>query len=312
MKNNLATFHRLFSAVMLLCLLLLPLPAPASGADTAKYHRIVLLGDPHLPGKHLDKKEQVRETINTWNDVDLAVALGDICQDRGTADEFVAAARFFSGLNKPFLPIPGNHDVGYEDETSMKGKRVRVSDDNVRTAKLERFRSVFGLPALYQSRQMGGYLLLFLATDSSGHLTEMSDTQLFWLDEELGRNPSLPAIVFFHAPLEGTLPPYNAKVNEPDYIAQPARQIAELTDRHPNLLLWVSGHTHTTPKLPGFISPLNRYRDRITNIHTPDLNRSHIWTRSLFLYPDRVVIKTWDHTIGIWLPELEETVLLPR
>lgn len=311
MKNSFAAIHRIFPAVALLCLLL-TLPAPASGADTAKYHRIVLLGDPHLPGKHLDKKEQVRETINSWNDVDLVVALGDICQDRGTVDELATAARFFSGLNKPFLPITGNHDVGYEDETSVKGKRVRISDDKLRATKLERFRTTFGLPASYQSRQLGGYLLLFLATDSSGHLAEMSEAQLAWLDEKLKKNRNLPAIVFFHAPLAGTLAQYNGKVNEPDYIAQPASRIAELTARHNNLLLWVSGHTHTSPKEPSFASPLNLYQNRITNIHTTDLNRSRIWTRSLFLYPDRVVIKTWDHANNGFVGELEQTVRVAR
>lgn len=307
--------HRktVYSLLALLLLILFQLPAlSAENQYPPSFHRIVLLGDPHLPGKHLDMKDQLRKTINSWNDVDLVVALGDICQDRGTADELATAARFFSGLNKPFLPIPGNHDVGYEDETSMKGKRVRVSDDKLRATKLERFRSTFGLSASYQSRQMGGYLLLFLATDSSGHLAEMSEAQLAWLDEELNKNRSLPAIVFFHAPLAGTLAPYNSKVNEFDYIAQPADRIAELTARHTNLLLWVSGHTHTSPKEPSFASPLNLYQGRITNIHATDLNRSRIWTRSLFLYPDRVAIKTWDHASNNFVPELEQTVRVVR
>lgn len=307
--------HRKAVYLLLALLLLILFQLPALSAENQyppPYHRIVLLGDPHLSGKHLDKKEQVRETINQWNDVDLVVALGDICQDRGTADELATAALFFSGLNKPFLPIPGNHDVGYEDETNAKGKRVRGTDDKLRAAKLERFMTTFGLPASYQSRQMGGYLLLFLATDSSGHLAEMSEAQLAWLDQKLKKNLNLPAIVFFHAPLAGTLAQYNGKVNEPDYIAQPAGRIAELTVRHNNLLLWVSGHTHTSPKEPSFASPLNLYQNRITNIHTTDLNRSRIWTRSLFLYPDRVVIKTWDHAGNGFMAELEQTVRVAR
>lgn len=303
----------LFLAALIILSLHLPLTLSASGLNTSEaYRRIVLLGDPHLPGKHPDKKERVRDTINRWDDVDLVVAMGDICQDRGTAEEYLAAQRFFSGLRKPFLPIPGNHDVGYEDETNAKGKRVRVSDDRVRTSKLERFRTTFHLPALYQSRQLGGYLLIFLATDSNGYLAEISETQLTWLESELKKNRNLPAIIFFHAPLEGTLAPYNNKVNEPDYSAQPASKLSRLLALNHQVLLWVSGHTHTTPKEPSFASPLNLYQGSITNIHTTDLNRRRIWTRSLFLYPDRIVIKIWDHSIDSFVQELEQTVKVAR
>jgi predicted phosphodiesterase len=43
------------------------------------YARIVLLGDPHLPGRLLEKKRQLIADINSWPDVSLVVALGDIC-----------------------------------------------------------------------------------------------------------------------------------------------------------------------------------------------------------------------------------------
>jgi hypothetical protein len=33
-----------------------------------------------------------------------------------------------------------------------------------------------------------------------------------------------------------------------------------------------------------------------------------IWMNSLFFYPDRVVVKTFDHTAGAWMEKLERTV----
>jgi len=32
---------------------------------------LVILGDPHLPGKNVTEKEKVIKTINSWEDVDI-------------------------------------------------------------------------------------------------------------------------------------------------------------------------------------------------------------------------------------------------
>ncbi len=82
-------------------------PLPAQGKDVS---HIVLLGDPHLPGRNLPLKEKAIQTINSWEDVDRVVALGDICNDLGTQGEYGAAKKFFSSLKAPLSPIVGNHD----------------------------------------------------------------------------------------------------------------------------------------------------------------------------------------------------------
>lgn len=74
------------------------------------------------------------------------------------------------------------------------------------------------------------------------------------------------------------------------------------------VFLWVSGHTHTPPREESFAAPINIYANRVTNIHNTDMNRETIWTNSLFLYPDKVVVKTYQHKTGIWLPEFERTL----
>ena len=290
---------------LLLSLLFLLMAAPAS-AERACRH-LVILGDPHVPGQHMAAKEQVLQTVNSWPDVDLVVAVGDLCEDRGTVDEYRTVKRFFGGLAKPFLPIPGNHDVVYRDELNANGRRVR-GDDASREEKRRRFRETFGLAADYHSRKMGAYLLVFLAPERPEHLAEMSYRQVDWLRSELKKNRRLPTIVFFHAPLRGTLPDYNFRVNTPNYIAQPADRIHDVLMENPQVFLWVSGHTHTVPFRDGFASPINTYGKHVTNIHNPDMNRAGIWTNSLYLFPDRVVIRTYDHRKGTWLPELERTI----
>ena len=37
-------------------------------------------------------------------------------------------------------------------------------------------------------------------------------------------------------------------------------------------------------------------------------DRNVVWTNSLFLYPDRVVVKTFDHAAGAWMPKLEREI----
>lgn len=47
------------------------------------------------------------------------------------------------------------------------------------------------------------------------------------------------------------------------------------------------------------------------NIHCTDMqDRNVVWTNSLFLYPDRVVVKTYDHGKGAWMRKLEREIFV--
>ncbi len=81
-----------------LCVLLIGLGCPPTGASDEQSHHVVVLADPHLPGKPLASKTAVIERIGGWADVDRVVVLGDICEDRGTAEEYAFAKQFFSAL----------------------------------------------------------------------------------------------------------------------------------------------------------------------------------------------------------------------
>ena len=49
--------------------------------DERDYVHLVLLSDPHLPGRILPVKEKALQTINSWADVDRVAVVGDICND---------------------------------------------------------------------------------------------------------------------------------------------------------------------------------------------------------------------------------------
>ena len=272
---------------------------------------IVLLGDPHLPGKNLEQKEHVLQTINAWNDVSMVVGLGDLSSKTGTKEDYASIKNYFDKLKHPFYPVNGNHDYIYTDELDGNGKLQHAPLEQ-QMEKLERFKSTFKLPSLYYSMIKEPFLLIFLSADNPKHLTELSKEQLSWLNKELKTHQNKPTIVFFHGPLEQTLDSYKHFVNTPNFIAQPADKIKSLLSKHPQLFLWVSGHTHTPATEPSFASSINRYENSVTNIHNTDMNKETIWTNSLFLYPDKVTIKTYNHATHTWLESLERHINIPK
>jgi 3',5'-cyclic-AMP phosphodiesterase len=278
-------------------------------ASDERAHHVVVLGDPHLPGRHLPAKQAVLRTIKGWTDVEHVVVLGDICEDRGTAEEYAFARQFFAALSTPTQFLVGNHDYIYEDGTSARGGRIRGGPDS-RTAKLRRFREAFGLDEVYSSRRVGSYLLVFLSTDHllSPHLAQISARQLDWLRAELRRHSTTPTVIFFHAPLRGTLLDFNDRVNKDDYVAQPHAELRELLLRNRQVFLWVAGHMHVSATNESYRSAVNLFEGQVTTVHVTDMQRERIWTTSLFFFPDRVAVKTFDHQQGAWVEELERTV----
>lgn len=301
---------RFLRSVLLSALLCITLATCAKPADEMAdvYHHLVILGDPHLPGREIAKKEQVLANINSWDDVEMVVAVGDICANFGTDDEYLTAQSFFQKLYAPFFPIAGNHDYFYTDERG----RLNPGTPASQREKLRKFRQTFGLTTYYYSKYVGDYLLVFLSTDHSSFLAGMSDQQLGWLRTVLSDNKFTPTIIFFHGPLNGTLRDYRKWVNTPNFVAQPVETIHEILKANKQVFLWVSGHTHTPPMEESYASPINLYDGRVTNIHNTAMNRDTIWTNSLCLYQDKVVVKTYNHQENGWLPALERTIKTPE
>ncbi|MEJ2672902.1 MAG: metallophosphoesterase, partial [Deltaproteobacteria bacterium] len=228
-----------------LAALLVVIPANLPSFGKQLPYRLVVLGDPHLPGKFLPEKIAVIRTINAWSDVALVVAVGDICERFGTEKEYFAARHFFSRLKKPFIPIPGNHDFILKDNRGP-GNKFTLGSAADRQKKLTRFQRTFKISQLYHRKQVENYQLIFLATDNlySDQITCISPKQLQWLQAELQRHPKNPTIIFFHSPLYLTISNSYKTAYEDNNFAQPRKAIDEVLKKNPQVFLWVCGHIH--------------------------------------------------------------------
>jgi hypothetical protein len=200
----------------------------------------------------------------------------------------------------------------------------------VRSKKLERFKETFGLPEIFYSRRAGDYLLVFLTSDGlyNNNYCEMSDRQLDWFSKELRDNRDTPTIVFYHAPLEGTYSSVSITQNKSSdsYNAEPADKIRAILKDNPQVFLWLAGHLHLAPQNKDFKSKQNFYDNRVMVVHCSDMNGSSImtendrkgtrhnnlWSNSLFLYPDLVVVRNYDHRQGFWMKDLDRVVFINK
>ena len=300
-------------------------------APVRDYYQIVVLSDVHLPGRNLVPKEQAIASINSWPDADLVAVTGDIVATGGDREQYAFAGRFFGKLNKPMAFVGGNHDYIYPDSYPLDkatGHHAKEASPEARRQKLERFKETWGLPEVFYSKRAGNYLLVFLTPDDlvTNNYAQMTDRQLAWLNAELQQNRHRPTIIFFHAPLQGTYASRKVlKSKSPDSSnAEPAEKIRQVLLQNPQVFIWVAGHLHIGPTNRDFKSDINLYEKQVMVIHNTDMDGNSIlaeadmkttqhetiWTNSLFLYPDRVVVRTYDHKQGAWLGHLER-VLIP-
>ena len=290
------------------------------------YYRIVVLGDPHLPYKPklwdkkarqnrvIAAKKKLLEQINAWDDVNLVVAVGDITGGFGLEKEYDFAKTYFAGMRHPYTAVTGNHDYIFADHWSLGFHWPWGSAKN-RQQKMERFRVLFGLDSLYQSRRAGPCLLIFLSADmTSGnrYQTQISASQLDWFRSQLATHPAVPTIVFSHAPLKGTLADDFKDANKNQEIAQPHETLRKIIHKNPQIFLWVSGHLHVPATDANFKSPVNLYENQVLNVHNTDLDREAQWTNSLYIYSDRILIRTFDHHSQAWMSALDRVVPLTR
>lgn len=295
--------------------------AQAKQGDT--YYRIVVASDVHYPSKFNAKKKPLErartiyhkykavEDINSWQDVDLVVFTGDMIARVGSDKAYAEASEFTHRVEKPKAFVAGNHEYFYSTKLTKKNK-VKTAKPAERIKELKRFKKYFATPELYYTKQVDNYLLVFLSPDNpeAKDPTEMSAQELAWLKQTLESNRDKPTIAFFHGPLVGTLKSYTPKVNGPRYIAQPADKLDAIIKANPQLKLWVSGHTHTSPTNPSFKNKVNWYEGQLLDVHNPAWEGKQIWTNSLFLYPHKIVAKTYDHKEHKFIDSFTRTVKL--
>lgn len=317
-------FKRLLGVCLALCLSGMSLTDTvtyAQGKQEKPYYRIVVASDVHYPSKFNAKKKPLEraktiyhkykavDDINSWQDVNLVVFTGDMIARVGSPKAYAEASEFTNRVAKPKAFIAGNHEYFYSAKLTKKNKVTRATPQE-RIKEFERFKHYFATPELYYTKNVDNYLLVFLSPDNSEAKdpTEMSEQELAWFKQTLESNRDKPTIAFFHGPLVGTLKTYTPKVNGPRYIAQPAAQLDGIIRANPQLKLWVSGHTHTAPTNPSFKNKVNWYEGQVLNVHNPAWEGKQIWTNSLFLYPHKIVIKTYDHKEHKFLDSFTRTV----
>lgn len=288
-------------------------PAP-SGKD---YERIVVVSDLHYPSKAtddakrqaiIDNKAKARDEINGWKDVDLKVFTGDMVEMYGSMKQMEEAKQFIDGFHGEKSFLAGNHELFYREE--LKSGKPVMADPSLRKAHEENYEKVFG--PLHSTKKLGQYLLVFLSPeDTEGKFpVAMSKEEMEWLKSTLQENKNSPTIIFYHAPLSDTMIPYNDKIGNPRNFAQPAGDIDLILLTNPQVKLWVSGHTHTPPTQPTFANEVNYYHGKLLDVYNPTWDGKQVWTNSLYLYKDKIVIKTYDHKKGEWMDQLTRTVTL--
>ena len=308
------------AAAFIGCLSLGYVPTVAAGGRKEYYH-IVIISDLHLPVRTKsfpaaadqknvwEKKQKLLQTINAWTDVDEVALLGDLAARYGKEAEFKVVDEYVGALRYPYYAVAGNHDYAYKDEP-VKKKKQKLAQGTLseKKAKLAAFQKRYHLPAAYYARDVGNCRLLYLSPDGCGSSVELSAAQLAWLQQEIATHKNGPVLFFCHGPLKGTLRTYNKKINTVSATAQPDTKLAEILAAVPPGSLWISGHTHTPPTNDSYADiSVNRVNRNLVNIHNPTIDAKKLYTNSLYIYKDKIVIRTYDHNNGIWLQELERT-----
>lgn len=312
-------------------------------ADTSKFwyegtwveypesYHVAVVSDMHIPEEPNWKRpyqDEVINTFNSWEDLDLVVSTGDTVDKGGSAASQVEAKEFLDQLDAPYRVITGNHDYIYADSYIKNPKTGHTTKQGSegRVEKLEFFVENWGLEDVFGSERLGNYLLVFLSADGlyTNHYVELSPRQLEWLEKELGENKDVPTIIFCHCPLTGSVIPGDFEIGptgmpflDSDY-AEPADEIREILLENEQVFMWVSGHLHMKPDNPSFASDINLWEDQVWVIPCSNLNSGEqIWTNHLILLSDplvpaEVVVMTYAHYEQEWLPDFERHIKVPE
>ncbi len=298
----------------------------ASAADASS--RIVVLSDVHYGSKELRpgprkeimaRKEKAMDEVASWKDADMCVFTGDMVEMAASVEEYRLARSLTDRIKQHKAFVAGNHELVYSEKPLVDGV-AQPADPIERVQHLERYIENYG--PLYHSEELGGYLLVFLSPDElTGHLpkgsakpyaVELSDAEVTWLSSTLKANQDKPTIIFCHTPLAGSIEKGSKEDLEKNF-TQPVEKLHDILARNPQVMLWVSGHTHTEPSEKTFDFEGNRIEGTsATDIYNPSWEGNEIWTNFLYLHKDRVDVRTWSHKEGKFLKQYDRSFKVPK
>jgi 3',5'-cyclic AMP phosphodiesterase CpdA len=218
-----------------------------AGDDKNALH-LVFMTDIHITSD-LDAARGFQMAIDTINKLnpDAVITGGDLVMDALQATEEKADSLYdlylslAKGIRPPLYNTPGNHEMlGWEDEKKVSLSNP-LSGDGM-------YRKKIGSP--YYSFELKGwkfFVLNSVAHREGGYTGRVSEEQLRWLKEEVGKTDSLmPLVIVTHIPL---LTGYTqffkgaTACNEEGLVVANSREVLDIFTGH-NLKLVLQGHLH--------------------------------------------------------------------
>ena len=249
---------------------------------------------------------------------DLYLFNGDV-SDNGLPGEYAA----FHDVVRQAVPdaalavTTGNHEF-YDSS---------LSDQEV----LSRFCEQFGYDRPYSSLVLGDVHLVLLADEMRGRAPRnpewawLGQEQVRWFRRVLKEHRHLDTVVCLHQSLPDTVA-WSYGNNSFNGCGQ-ATELRGILRENPQVKLWLSGHTHLPLETEGQVHQdggvtfaalgSTFYQFKLAEGTDPSRPRGG-WTkdfaasqnRVLEVYPERLILRAWDHRRRAWLEDL--TVEVPR
>ncbi len=271
----------------------------AGKAAIRKRFRCIAIGDPHVdPDAPGDFTAAVSDLAKL--EPDLVLVMGDLSGGRwtGTSKGVRAAVDALNRLPCPWLTAVGNHDLQATDEFD--------TDE----ANLAGFLAAVGRVSPWASLESNGIFFAVLGNQAwrgnvpQPHEVRIFEDQLEWLRGELRNRPSTPTVIATHAPMLGSglriLPSVhgiagNAYIN---HCHHPAA-LAEIWTENPQIIIWLSGHSHLGHDYPDAISERRGTLFVHVGVPTAAASRDGCRHSRAIDFEDRdVKVRTYDHTAG--------------
>jgi Icc protein len=208
-------------------------------------------------------------------DLDAVVVTGDIA-DHGLLSEYNVAREALASRH-PVMICPGNHDTRAAFREGLLGSAASSAPIN------QSWRSENLLIALCDSSVPG---------KDEGYI---GDDTIDWLEEELRRTPdTTPVLVGFHHP------PAQLHIPFIDGIRQFGEErLAQLADRHPNIVAFLCGHAHTAAATTFAGRPLLVAPGVVSTLRLPWERRAHAEDHVTLDQPPALAFHVLDDSLRI-------------
>lgn len=226
-------------------------------ATGAVIGRFSVLTDLHMTTKPWKIRQALRAVQS-----DVVFLLGDSTND-GLPEQFGRFRACIEELapDRPFFPVPGNHDVLHERH-SAGGDGCRNYADFQKhllsRSEVRGFQVEYAPDGRAYAVKIGGLDVIGLQCVTTGCKFLFDDAQIDWLEERLAASEARWRIVLCHGPMLKHNP---NRSDGPPYLSH-NRRLQEMLDRY-GRVIFLSGHTHVSPNVPGGSGEFDREHGNI-------------------------------------------------